>query len=296
MRRQLRQVWRDLDTRRRTRRNMRRAHRAIDGPPALGPVWPLPRAADGPSDAEVHSAASRHPFWLYGFAFEGGLSVPGRREAIGRRGFGEPERPLQRFRHFMPWLLDATGGSLRGKRVLDIACNSGFWSIQCALLGADEVVGFDARPDLLEQANLIKAVAGVEQAHFRVLDFWDMDPATLGGTFDVVLNLGILYHLPRPLDAIELTRRMAREYIVLDTSIQPDRAPVLRLNWEEPEDIGSPVRSGLVMYPSKRAVEVMLKEVGLADYREIPLRSTDMPAAYLRDERASWLIRVPARR
>jgi len=293
MRSRLKRVWRELDARRRMRRNARRAERASGGPPALAPVWPLPRAARGPSDAEVRGSASRHPFWLYGFDFEGGLAVPGRAEAIGRRGFAQPERPLQRFRHFMPWLFAVTGGSLRGKRVLDIACNSGFWSIQCALLGADEVVGFDARAELVEQANLIKAAAGVERASFRVLDFWDMDPARLGGTFDVVLNLGLLYHLAKPLDALELTRRMAREYIVLDTVVQADRAPVLLLGWEEPEDIGSLVRAGLVMYPSKRAVEMMLKQVGLADYREIPLRSTDLPVQYLRDERATWLIRVP---
>ena len=83
MRRRLKQAWREFDTRRRTRRNMRRAHRALGGPPELEPVWPLPRAADGPSDAEVLSAASRHPYWLYGFDFEGG-TAPLRREDIGR--------------------------------------------------------------------------------------------------------------------------------------------------------------------------------------------------------------------
>jgi 23S rRNA G2069 N7-methylase RlmK/C1962 C5-methylase RlmI len=36
----------------------------------------------------------------------------------------------------MPYVVQSQGGALEGKRVLDIACNSGFWSIQCALLGA----------------------------------------------------------------------------------------------------------------------------------------------------------------
>ena len=82
--------------------------------------------------------------------------------------------------------------------MLDIACNSGFWSLQCALLGA-KVVGFDARGELVEQAKLIKAIVGADNVEFKVLDFWDMSPQALGGTFDVVLNLGILYHLPKPL-------------------------------------------------------------------------------------------------
>jgi predicted RNA methylase len=66
------------------------------------------------------------------------------------------DHPLQRFTHFMPSLVAAAGGSLAGKRVLDIACNAGFWSIQCALLGAAEVVGFDTRPELVEQAQVLR--------------------------------------------------------------------------------------------------------------------------------------------
>jgi 2-polyprenyl-3-methyl-5-hydroxy-6-metoxy-1,4-benzoquinol methylase len=95
----------------------------------------------------------------------------------------------------MPYLVAANGGCLRGKRILDIACNSGFWSIQCALLGA-EVVGFDGRAELIRQADLIKSIVGVDDVQFRVLDFWDMSRQALGGTFDIVLNLGILCHLP----------------------------------------------------------------------------------------------------
>jgi len=294
MRSRLKHAWRRLDEQRRIRRNQRRAalHASEPGPPAATPVWPLPRATNGLSDDQVRAQAGRYKHWFYAFDFEGGLTVPGRPEAIGRRGYASPDRPLQRFRHFMPSLLASTGGNLRGKRVLDIACNSGFWSIQCALLGAD-VVGFDARAELIEQANLVKATAGVPRVDFQVLDFWEMSPERLGGPFDVVLNLGILYHLTKPLEALEITRRMAREFIVLDTALQAGRAPVLLLGWEEPEDIGSAARAGLVMYPSKRAVEMMLRQVGLTDYREIPLRSADMPAPYLCDERASWLIRVP---
>src|SRR5262245_53196361 len=109
----------------------------------------------------------------------------------------------------MPWLLRETGGSLKEKRVLDIACNGGFWSTQCALLGAAEVVGFDARPELVAQANLVKSIVGLENVRFQQMNFWEMSPERLGGTFDVVLNLGILYHLAKPLEALELTKTMA---------------------------------------------------------------------------------------
>ena len=49
-------------------------------------------------------------------------------------------------------------------------------------------------------------------------------------------------------------------------------------------------------HPTKRAVELMLRHLGLTDFLEVPLRSADLPPAYLRDKRASWLIRLPGAR
>ena len=260
-------------------------------PPAIDPIWPLPRGAEGgASDAEIRAQFERFEHWHYAFAFEGGLSF-----AAHHRGSAEltdlPERPLQRFRHFMPWLLDAEAGTLEGKRVLDIGCNSGFWSIQCALLGA-EVVGFDARSELIEQAELVRSIVGVDNARFEVLDFWDMSPESLGGTFDIVLNLGLLYHLAKPLEALERTRSMARRLVLLDTGVYRSANPTIHVRWEEPFDIRMAHAAGIVATPSKRSVELMLRHLGCADWLELPIRSRDMPADYLRGGRASWLIRV----
>ncbi len=259
-------------------------------PPPVDPRWPLPRRSGGPSDEEIHEKFSKYTLWHYAYAFEGGISFPARHDD-GDPFVDEPERPLQRFRHFMPYLLQAQNGSLQGKRILDIACNSGFWSIQCALLGA-EVVGFDARPELIEQAHLLQSIVGVEHAEFRVLDFWEMNPQSLGGPFDIVLNLGILYHLPSPLEALRLTLAMARDVVLLDTSIHRSSASVIRLHWEEPTDIRMANTSGMVARPSKRAVDLMLRHLGVAEWFEIPMRTTDMPRSYLDDQRASWLIRT----
>lgn len=298
---QLGQLFHRLSKLYRKRRNLRRiaSRRDQQGPPAAEPVWPLPRRPNGPSDEEIRAQFATYDRWYYAFEFEGsrnGSSSPPLRFAL-QNGAGRPahaEGTLQRYRHFMPWLLQATGGSLRGKRVLDIACNSGFWSVQCALLGADEVVGFDARPELIAQANLIKSIVGVSNVDFRLLDFGQMSREALGGPFDVVLNLGLLYHLPKPLEALELTRSMAREYIVLDTAVHPARQPVIRVGWEEPRDIRLATSSGVVMFPSRRSVELMLKHLGLTDCVEIPLRGADMPEVYLTSDRVSWLIRMPA--
>ena len=263
---------------------------SISEPPPINPIWPLPRRPGGPSNDAIRDEFAKYDLWHYAYAFEGGLSLSACHNDSDPLA-DAPERPLQRFRHFMPYLIGAQSGSLRGKRILDIACNSGFWSIQCALLGA-EVVGFDGRAELIEQADLLRAIVGVDKVEFRVLDFWEMSPQALGGTFDVVLNLGILYHLTDPLKALQLTKSMAREHILLDTSVYPSRESVIKLRWEEPADIRDATRSGIVASPSKSSIDLMLRHVGVAKWFEIPLRTSDMPRDYLDHRRASWLIKV----
>jgi SAM-dependent methyltransferase len=264
--------------------------RAVAAPPPAEPVWPLPRAAGGPDDAELRAAIAGHAHWHYAYEFDGGVAFPTLHNNPGPET-DDPARPLQRFRHFMPWLIEAAGGSLRGKRILDIACNSGFWSIQCALLGAD-VVGFDARPELVAQANLLKQVTGASSAEFRQLEFDQMRPDRLGGTFDVVLNLGILYHLAEPIRALELTRAMARRHILLDTSIYPSDDFLVYLKWEEPFDIRMAAREGIVALPTGRSVELMLRHIGVRSWYRIPVRGRDIPDVYRTDRRASWLIEI----
>jgi len=259
--------------------------------PPAEPVWPLPYVAYGRSPEEIRQAIAQYPQWHYPFAFDNGLKIAVRHWHRSADPEAE-QRALRRFRHFMPWLLDAVDGSLEGKRVLDIACNAGFWSVQCALLGAREVVGFDARPDLIEQAELIKSITGIDNVRFRTLDFWAMSPAALDGPFDVVLNLGLLYHLAKPVEALEATKRMARGIIVLDTAVHEADQPLIHVRWEEPEDIRSAARSGIALRPSKPSLELMLRHVGFSSWREIPLRSPDMPEDYRTGRRATWLIRV----
>ena len=255
----------------------------------ITPVWPLPRRTGGPSDPEIRRRFAQHDLWHYAYEFDGGLRF-GTRHSNPGLDTDDPRRPLQRFRHFMPYLLQSAGGTLTGKRVLDIACNSGFWSIQCALLGA-EVIGFDARAELIEEANLLKSIVGTNNVQFTLLDFWDMNPNELG-QFDIVLNLGFLYHVATPLEALALTRRMARHHILLDTAVYPSEAFAIHLKWEEPFDIRMAVHEGIVGLPTRSAIELMLRHLKLNTWFEIPVRSRDLPIDYLTGRRASWLITV----
>lgn len=51
----------------------------------------------------------------------------------------------------------------------------------------------------------------------RLVDVMDLSPETAGGTFDVVLFLGVVYHLTDPIRAIERVASCCNELLVLET-------------------------------------------------------------------------------
>src|SRR3954468_20801902 len=113
-----------------------------------------------------------------------------------------PRLHWQAFAHTLPT-------SLHGLTVLDVGCNAGYFAIEMKRRGAARVVGIDSDPRYLAQARLAADVAGVD-IELRQTSVYEV--ATLGERFDLVLFLGVLYHLRHPLLALDLLR----EHVVGD--------------------------------------------------------------------------------
>ena len=105
-----------------------------------------------------------------------------------------PNIKWRNFAHSIP-------ADLTGRSVLDIGCNAGFYSLEMKRRGAARVVGIDSDGTYLAQARFAAEVKGVD-IEFRQLDVYDV--AQLGERFDLVLFLGVLYHLRHPLLALDL--------------------------------------------------------------------------------------------
>jgi tRNA (mo5U34)-methyltransferase len=95
----------------------------------------------------------------------------------------------------------AVPSDLRGRTVLDIGCNGGFYSMEMKRRGADRVVGIDSDEGYLAQARFAAEVSDLD-IEFRQLSVYDV--AKLGEKFDLVLFMGVLYHLRHPLLALDL--------------------------------------------------------------------------------------------
>jgi tRNA (mo5U34)-methyltransferase len=96
---------------------------------------------------------------------------------------------------------DAIPKDLSGKTVLDIGCNAGFYSIEMKRRGAEKVIGIDSDDRYLAQARYAAHVLGAD-VEFKNLSVYDV--ASLGEKFDVVIFMGVLYHLRHPLLALDL--------------------------------------------------------------------------------------------
>lgn len=107
-----------------------------------------------------------------------------------------PAVKWRRFAHALP-------ADLRGLTVLDIGCNGGFYSIEMKRRGAERVLAIDIDETYLRQARFAARVVGAD-IEFAQLSVYDV--AALDQRFDIVLFLGVLYHLRHPLLALDLIR------------------------------------------------------------------------------------------
>lgn len=111
----------------------------------------------------------------------------------------------------------AVPADLRGKSVLDIGCNAGFYAMEMKRRGAERVVAIDSDPKYLAQARFAAQVNGFE-IEFHQLSVYDV--AKLGEKFDFVIFMGVLYHLRHPLLALDLIHEHVAGDVLLFQSMQ----------------------------------------------------------------------------
>lgn len=102
---------------------------------------------------------------------------------------------------------------LSGKSVLDIGTFDGFFAFEAERRGARRILAVDHR-----------VPAGFRIAHRALnsaVEFREADVNTLApediGVFDVVFFLGVIYHLPNPMEALRRVRSVTGELMILET-------------------------------------------------------------------------------
>ena len=195
------------------------------------------------------------------------LHLPGGRETA-------PHHPLGDFPAFK-WaqLAPHLPRRMNGWRALDIGCNAGFYTFELARRGA-EVLGIDVDPRYLAQARWAARELGLaDRVRFRRMQIYDL--ARSSQRFDLVLLMGVFYHLRYPLLALDVVRELVTRLLVFQTLTMPgmevirktadrhimDRADLTRPGWPkmafiEHKFAGDPTNWWV---PNHAAVEALLR-------------------------------------
>lgn len=189
-----------------------------------------------------------------------------------------PQIKWRTFAHAVP-------EDLTGKSVLDIGCNAGFYSIEMKRRGAARVVGIDSDEKYLAQARF---AAEVCEADIEFYELSAYDVGRLGEKFDLVLFMGVFYHLRHPLLALDLIHEhVAKDLLVFqamqrgDDAIEPleddypfrqtdifDRPSFPRMYFIEKKYAGDPTNWWI---PNRACAEALLRSAGfeIVDHPEL---------------------------
>lgn len=182
-----------------------------------------------------------------------------------------PRVKYERFR-------DAIPADLTGWTVLDVGCNAGFYSLEMKRRGAARVVAIDSDEHYLRQARFAAEVLSA-QIEFRQMSVWDI--GLLDERFDLVIFMGVLYHLRHPLLALDLIHEHVAQNLLLFQSLQrgsDEVAPVAEdYDFYEPAPFDEPGYPKLHFVehryahdetnwwaPNRACVEAMLRSAGFS--------------------------------
>jgi tRNA (mo5U34)-methyltransferase len=173
---------------------------------------------------------------------------------------------------------------LEGWTVLDIGCNAGFYTFELAKRGA-RVTGVDSDARYLAQAQWAAEQYGLTaRVEFRQMQVYDL--ARVDATYDLVLFMGVFYHLRYPTLALDIVAQKVNRMMVFQTLTMPgkevytdtdgldfeSRGPMLEPGWPKMAFIehnfaGDPTNWWA---PNHACVEAMLRASGLKVTKALP--------------------------
>lgn len=176
-------------------------------------------------------------------------------------------------------------GSLAGRSAIDIACHQGWFSTKLAQWQADSVLAVDARAEHVADTTLIRDALDLSTLHVEQSDVHALDPARLG-QFDLVLMLGLIYHLENPIGALRTARALTRHMCVVETQVVPGMSGMVDYGSyrfvrplkgsfgiiDETDDTHGPEASttGISLVPSLEALFWIMRKIGFARVELVP--------------------------
>ena len=183
-------------------------------PPAQKYAPPLDPPKSGMDKETILKKIAEVPFWWHYIELGHGVVTPGHQG--GENNPGASKEILARFH--LP-------ENFSGKTVLDIGAFDGLFALEAEKRGAARVLAIDNFNHLekegkhLERGFIPLQIAReilASKVEYKEMDAMDVAPEKIG-TFDVVLFLGVLYHLKNPVLALEKVASVTKELAIIES-------------------------------------------------------------------------------
>ena len=161
---------------------------------------------------------------------------------------------------------------LTGVKILDVGPSDGYFSLQLARRGA-EVTAIDYRRKEDHGFSAMEKITGVK-VRYEQCNLYDLTPEKFG-LFDVVLFLGVLYHLPDMVKALNILRSVCTRTMFLETEAEHNLSPgVPAARYYEADTLAGDYTN--FWAPNGACVEAMCRDAGFK-----PVRSEAWGRRYL---------------
>lgn len=206
-------------------------------------------------------------------------------------------------------MIEANRDVLAGARVLDLASHDGRWSYAALEAGAAHVVGVEARPELVANAEKNFAEYGVDPGRYEFVCgdmFAVMNERDLA--VDVVMCFGFIYHTLRYPDLFRGIKDAGPEHVLLDTRVIRSDRPLVELRVNKTGVQSNAVRDALshrnkaiTGWPSVPALEMILDVYDFEvaehyDWASLLAAHPDIPAPAVKDYREGTRVSMRCRK
>ena len=247
--------------------------------------WPehlTPRGSGGRSAADLTARVDELGPWSVPFQLDHGVVTMDQslRSAVAEKWF------LYRLDLINRAVATLLGGGLADTSVLDIGCNCGLFSLDLAGRGVRRVDGVDLRPNNIAQARFLAENYGITNATFEV---GDADDIPADAQWDVVLNLGVLYHVLNPFELIRRSYELCRSFAVIDTVCHTEPVSGYFVMGDKDVNDASEGKETYELHPTYRAVIDTIRYAGFAEIFEVVGRSEKPHPLYASGNRRCFL-------
>ena len=125
-----------------------------------------------------------------------------------------------------PWFRSAAGllsvvfpGDKSKIRIADLGCLEGGYTVEFARLGF-QATGIEVRHNNFQACQYVKANTNLNNLEYIRDDAWNVAKY---GLFDAVFCCGLLYHLDRPKDFLQLLSSITRRLLIVQTHFATER-------------------------------------------------------------------------